>query len=58
MEFTRINHDFLIPIVLAVAGSVSIRRLLESRSRKTAIAHDDSAMDNAVVRSESRSVSR
>jgi H+/Cl- antiporter ClcA len=27
LEFTRVDHDFLIPILCAVAGSVAVRRL-------------------------------
>jgi H+/Cl- antiporter ClcA len=30
LEFTRVSHDFLIPVLLAVAGSVSTFRLLAS----------------------------
>jgi H+/Cl- antiporter ClcA len=28
LEFTRIDHDFLIPMLLAVAGSIAACRLL------------------------------
>ncbi|WP_323122827.1 chloride channel protein [Burkholderia alba] len=32
LEFTRVNHDFLIPILLAVAGSVSTFKLATRRA--------------------------
>lgn len=42
LEFTRVSHDFLVPILLAVAGSVSMFKLLVSvwaaRSHKVAAA--------------------
>ncbi|SEI20176.1 chloride channel protein [Pseudomonas fuscovaginae UPB0736] len=31
-EFTRIEHDFLVPIILAVVGSVCVSRLCEARA--------------------------
>ncbi len=32
VEFTRIEHDFLVPIILAVVGSVCVSRLCEARA--------------------------
>lgn len=34
LEFTRVGHDFLIPLLLAVAGSVATSRLLNARAKK------------------------
>lgn len=31
VEFTRVDHDFLVPMLCAVAGSIAISRLLELR---------------------------
>ena len=28
MEFTRMNHDFLVPVMLAVGGAMAARRWL------------------------------
>lgn len=35
MEFTRIDHDFLVPIILAVAGSVCTSRLCAQWARQS-----------------------
>jgi len=31
VEFTRVDHDFIVPMLCAVAGSITINRLLELR---------------------------
>ncbi len=36
-EFTRIGHDFLVPIILAVVGSVCVRYLSPRRPALSAI---------------------
>jgi H+/Cl- antiporter ClcA len=33
VEFTRVDHDFLVPMLCAVVGSVSVNRLLELRTQ-------------------------
>lgn len=30
-EFTRIDHDFLVPIILAVVGSMCVSKLCQRR---------------------------
>lgn len=34
LEFTRVNHDFLIPMIFAVVGSVSMFSLMEKRAAR------------------------
>jgi H+/Cl- antiporter ClcA len=44
MEFTHINHDFLIPIIIAVAGSISVFHVCKGRFDKPhvmRVAQDD-----------------
>jgi H+/Cl- antiporter ClcA len=31
VEFTRVDHGFLVPMLCAVAGSVAVNRLLEMK---------------------------
>ena len=38
MGFTRVDHDFLIPMAFAVAGSISAFHLTEARAKH--FAHD------------------
>jgi len=44
MEFTRIDHDFLVPILFSVAGSVAASRLLEYFKQCRASARSSPAM--------------
>ncbi|KQR73815.1 chloride channel protein [Burkholderia sp. Leaf177] len=33
VEFTRVDHDFLVPMLCAVAGSIAVNRLLETKMK-------------------------
>lgn len=33
VEFTRIDHDFIVPMLCAVAGSIAVNRLLETKMK-------------------------